>query len=185
MLAKKIEGILAKTIVASAEALEFSGENGILLSMSASWHRTIEKNEKVDIAEFMFLLADGGKPVQVEVSYENGKFSKNVTDLTKDMGDVTDEEGFARKLKFLSDGDVLAIIEKDERVDTALKKARHLRAYSMEFVIYDEDYQAPVWHVLLKNRPLTNHFKREKPLTIDVVVEATRGKIVTLAIHLA
>jgi len=183
VLEKKLEGNLAKTIVPPAEALEFSGEGGAILSLSASWHRTVEGKEKVDMAEFAFLIANGGKPVQVEVAYEGEKFSKNVKDLTKEMGSVTDEEAFARKLNFLTDRKVLEIIESDERVKKALKKAKHLRVYSMDFVVYDEDYQAPVWHVLLKNWPLTNHFKNEKPITVEAVVEATRGKIVTLAVY--
>ena len=183
MLEKKLEGTLAKTIVAPAEALAFSGESGVILSLSASWHRTVEKEEKVDMSEFMFLLAKEGKPIQVEINYENGKFKKTVGDLSKEMGDVSDEENFAGKIKFMSDAEILGVIEKDGRVAKAMKKAKHLRVYSMDFVIYDEDYQAPVWHVLLKNWPLTNHFKREKPLTVETVVEATRGKIVTLAVY--
>jgi hypothetical protein len=183
VLAKKLEGTLVKTIVTPAEALEFSGERGAILSLSASWHRTVEKDEKVDMAEFMFLMAKEGKPVQVEINYEDGKFKKVVTDLAKEMGDVSDEGNFACKLKLLSDCDILDAIGKDGRVVKAMKKAKHLRVYSMDFVVYDEDYQAPVWHVLLKNWPLTNHFKREKPLTVETVVEATRGKIVTLTVY--
>lgn len=183
MLAKKFEGSLAKTIVEPAQALEFSGESGVILSLSASWHRTVEKDEKVDMSEFMFLLAKEGKPIQVEINYEEGEFKKTVADLSTEMGDVSDEENFAGKIRFLSDAEILGVVEKDGRVVKAIGKARHLRVYSMDFVVYDEDYQAPVWKVLLKNWPLTNHFKRERPLTVEAVVEATRGKIVTLAVY--
>jgi len=183
MLAEKIENSLCKTIIEPQKAFAFAGHAGVPLSLSFSWHRVIEKNEKVDMAEFMFLLVDGGKPHQVEVSYEKGNFSKNIVDLTKDMGDMTEEEVFARKVKFLTDAEVLGVLEKDARVQRALKKAKHLRVYSMDFVIYDEDYHAPVWHINLKNWPLTNYFRREKPITVEAVVEGTRGKIVKLAVY--
>ncbi len=183
MLDRKIDTRLTKTVIEPAKALEFSGEAGTIMSLSASWHRTVEKDEQVDMAEFMFLLVDGGKPKQVEVSYEKGKFSKNVTDLSKEMGDMSEEEAFARQVKFLTDGEVLKLLEGSPRMEKALKKARHLRVYSMDFVVFDDTYQAPVWHVVLKNWPLTNFFKREKPLSVEAVVEATRGKIISLAVY--
>ena len=183
MLAEKIESRLGKTIIEPRKALDFSGETGVPLSLSFSWHRVIEKDEAVDMAEFMFLLVDNGKPTQLEVSYEKGNFVKNLTDLSKEMGDMTEEEVFAKKVRFLSDAEILDALETDPRVEKAMKRAKHLRVYSMDFMIYDEDFQAPVWHVNLKNWPLTNYFKREKPMTLEAVVEGTRGRIVTLAVY--
>ncbi|MBR9689742.1 MAG: hypothetical protein GOV01_02525 [Candidatus Altiarchaeota archaeon] len=185
MLTKKLEGILAKTVIEANKALEFSEEEGAILSMSASWHRVVDdkKKESVDMAEFLFLMSNEGKPKQVEVNFEKEKFTKNVTDISKEMGDMIEEEQFVKSVKISTDGDVIAAIEKDLRVQKALTKAKHLRIYSMDFVIYDEDYHAPVWHILLKNWPLTNYFRREKPLTVEAVVEGTRGKIVKLAVY--
>ncbi len=97
--------------------------------------------------------------------------------------DMSEEEAFARQVKFLTDGEVLKLLEGSPRMEKALKKARHLRVYSMDFVVFDDTYQAPVWHVVLKNWPLTNFFKREKPLSVEAVVEATRGKIISLAVY--
>ena len=184
MLSEKFEGDLSKTIVEPRKALDFTGKSGEIMSLSASWHRVAEnKKEKVDMSEFTFLIVNEGKPSQINVSFEKEKFSKNIMDLSKDLGDMSDEEQFSRQVKFLSDSDVLSKIEKDGRVQKALTKAKRLRVYSMDFVIYDEKYQAPIWKVILKNWPLTNYWKREKPVTVEAVVEGTRGKIITLTVY--
>jgi hypothetical protein len=184
MLAEKLEGNLARTVVEPKKALDFAQENGAIMSLSASWHRTVEgENEAVDMGEFMFLLAKEGKPIQLQVSYEKGKFAKEATDISGEMGDVSDEEEFFKSVKFLTDQQILDKIEADGRTQKALLKAKHLRVYSMDFVMYDESYEAPVWHVILKNWPLTNYFRKEKTVTVEAVVEATRGKVITLAVY--
>lgn len=184
MLEREIEGKLTRTLVPPADAVEHVGEDGELLSLSASWHRdVVDGEEVVDMAEFVFLIIQKGKPVQLQVDFENGEFTHTKEDLSGEMGDMKDEEEFIRSVRFITDGEALRIVEQDERVKKALKKAKHLRVYSMDFMAYDEDYEAPVWHLLLKNWPLTNHFKKEKPITVEAVVEGTRGKIATLAVY--
>ncbi|MBR9680229.1 MAG: hypothetical protein GOU98_00195 [Candidatus Altiarchaeota archaeon] len=183
MLAKKFEGNLAKTVIEPDKAFAYAEAEGVILSSSSSWHRTIEKDEVVDMAEFMFLVSHGGKPTQVEVTYEKGEFVRKLTDLSKEMGETSEEEEFLNTLRFPSDGDILATLEKDERVQNALKKAKHLRLYSMDFVIFDDTHGGPVWHILLKNWPLTNYFKREKPMTVEAVVDGIKGKVKKLAVY--
>ena len=188
MLSEKVDGVLSKTIIEAKKALDFAKEKGAIMTLSASWHRVAEgdkRKEKVDMSEFTFLLVDEGKPTQVDVSFEKEKFTKTVINLSKDLGDMSDEEQFAKKVKFLTDQDVLNKIEKDGRVQKAITKAKHLRVYSMDFVIYDEKYEAPIWTVVLKNWPLTNYWKRELPVTVEAKVEGTRGKILSLAVNVA
>ena len=178
MLAQKIEGRLAKTIVEPSKALAKAGVRGHILSMVASWHRTLEDGkEKVDMASFNFLMSKGGKPLQVEVFYERGEFRVNVADLERELGRVDEEEEFRGKLRVISDAEVVKTIEGDERVKEAMKKAKHLRLFSLSFLLYDEEFEMPVWRALLKNWPLTNYFRREKPLTLEVVVNAVNGRI--------
>jgi len=155
----------------------------VVLSSSSSWHRTAKDKEAIDMAEFMFLISEGGKPKQVEVTFEKGEFARKVMDLSKEMGETSEEEEFANGIQFAKDANVLKVIEADERVQSALKKAKHLRVYSMDFVIFDEEHNGPVWHVLLKNWPLTNYFKKEKPLTIEAVVDGMKGKVKNLAVY--
>ncbi len=188
MLSEKFDGVLSKTIIEAKKALDFAKGEGAIMSLSASWHRVAEgdkRKENVDMGEFTFLLVNEGKPTQIDISFEKEKFSKTVIDLSKDLGDMSDEEQFAKQVKFLTDQEILNKIEKDGRVQKALTKAKHLRVYSMNFVIYDDKYEAPIWTVVLKNWPLTNYWKREIPVTVEAIVEGTRGKIISLAVHVA
>jgi len=181
MLAEKINSRLAKTIIEPKKALETSGVSGTVLSMIASWHRRIENGkEEVDMANFEFLIANNGRPLQVEVAYENGEMKKKVTDLSKEMGEVKEEEEFCKQIRLLSDAEILEKLEKDRRVEEAMRKAKHLRVFSMSFLLYDEEFQLPIWHILLKNWPLTSYFKREKPVTIEAYVNAMNGNVIKL-----
>ena len=178
MLAPKIDGKLTRSIIEPRKALEKAGEDGILLSMVASWHRALnEGKEYVDMADFSFLIVKNGKPLQIDVSYEEGDFTIKKQDLSKEMGDMKEEEEFFRNIKVISDAEAVKIVENDEKVKETMKKAKHLRVFSMEFVAYDEDLNTSVWKLVLKNWPLTNYFKREKPVTINVFVDAISGKI--------
>lgn len=179
VLAKKLGGKLAKTIIAPAEALENSGVSGRVLSYSASWHRTYETDEKVDMANFEFLVASGGKPFQVQISYEKGQWSKDVKDIESELGSVAEEEEFVKSLKLLTDAEILAVLEKTPSIRNFLRRAPHLRAFSMSFVLYDDEFEAPIWRVMLKNWPLTNYFKKEVPITIEAIVEGMRGRVVS------
>ena len=183
MLSEKIpKGRLAKTLVEPFRALKEAGTEGEILSMDASWHRTMDGGkESVEMASFAFLLARDGKPVQVEVEYENGWFTdKKVTDVSAEIGGVEDEEDILKKIRMVSDAEILEKLEASQRVKDAVKRAKHLRVSSLSFVLFDEEYEAPVWHAVLKNWPLTNFFKREKPMTVEATIEAVRGNVLSV-----
>lgn len=178
MLNPEVKGRLAETMVTPAEALRAGGVEGTVLSMNASWHRTMEnEKEKVSLASFAFLVVREGTPFQVEVEYENGSLKAHHQDMSAEMGNMAEEEQFASKVKLISDQQVLELLESNPRVETTMKKAKHLRLASLSFVIFDEAYEAPVWQVTLKNWPLTNFFRREKPITIEAMVEGIRGRV--------
>lgn len=180
MLSEKFSGELVKSIISPMEALEEAKVSGAVLSMDASWHRKMEgKKELIEIASFAFLLSQEGRPLQVEIEFENDKFKTEKQDLSKEMGTLTEEEKFMKQMKLLTGAKILSKIEKSARVQTAMKKARHMRLASMSFVIFDDKYEAPVWHIVLKNWPLTNYFKREKPLTVELTVDAIKGSVLS------
>ncbi len=176
MLKEKLSGKLVKSIIAPHDALKAAGVSGPLLSMDASWYRAMDGDKEiVKMASFAFLLSDGGKPIQVQAEFEKGEFKTTTKDLSSEMGDVNEEGEFLDSVKLMDDASAVEKIEKNTRVQTAMKKARHLRLASLSFILFDDIYEAPVWHAVLKNWPLTNYFKREKPVTLEVSIEAVRG----------
>ena len=180
MLKEKLSGKLVKTIITPHDAMKRAGASGQVLSLDASWHRVMDGDkEKVDMASFAFLIADEGKPIQVEVEFEKGEFKTTTKDLSKEMGSVKEEADFINQVKLVDDATVMEKLEKNARMQTAMKRAKHIRLASMSFVLFDEVYEAPVWHLVLKNWPLTNYFKREKPLTVEVTMEAVRGSVLS------
>ncbi|MBR9679756.1 MAG: hypothetical protein GOU99_01750 [Candidatus Altiarchaeota archaeon] len=179
VLEKKIKGKLAKTIIAPAEAFELSGVQGTVLSFSASWHRIYDGEEKVDMANFEFLTAVAGKPHQLELSFGNNEWTKNIKDISDELGDVEAEAEFVGSIKLLKDAEILEAIEKTPSIKNHMRRTPHLRVFSMDFLMYDDKYEAPVWKVVLKNWPLTNYFRKETPVTFEVVVEGMRGKVIS------
>ena len=113
MLSKKVEGILSKTIIEAKKALDFTEEPGAIMTMSASWHRVAEgekRKENIDMSEFTFLLVNEGKPTQVDVSFEKGKFSKTVVNLSKDLGAVRNIGNFgAHPIKSKRTGEIIEV----------------------------------------------------------------------------
>ena len=116
-----------------------------------------------------------GYTLYENVIVEKGEFKTTTKDLSSEMGDVNEEGEFLDSVKLMDDASAVEKIEKNTRVQTAMKKARHLRLASLSFILFDDIYEAPVWHAVLKNWPLTNYFKREKPVTLEVSIEAVRG----------
>ncbi|MBR9681286.1 MAG: hypothetical protein GOV00_00620 [Candidatus Altiarchaeota archaeon] len=180
MLKEKLKGRLVKTIISPSEALKNSGVQGAILSMDASWYRTMDGDkELVELASFAFLVSRGGDPLQVEVEFEKGEFKTKQQDLSKELGPVKEEEGFLNQVKLVNDAAIIEKLEKNARVKTVMRKAKHLRVASMSFVLFDEVYEAPVWQVVLKNGDLTKYFKTEKPMTAEVTLEAVRGNVLS------
>lgn len=178
MLNEKFSGVLAKSIISPVEAMENAKVSGTVLSMDATWHRKVENTkELIDMASFAFLISQEGRPLQVEVEFEKNEFKTEKHDLTKKLGSLEEEAKFMEQMKLLSGAKILEKVEKSARVQTVMKKARHLRLASMSFVLFDDKYNAPVWHLVLKNWPLTSYFKREQSLTVKLTVEATKGSV--------
>jgi len=174
-----MRGKLVKTIVEPAIALEKSGVEGKILSFVASWHRSVNAGKEiVDMAQFDFLLSNNKKPVQVEVSYENGRFETRVKDLSREMGSVEEEEKLLDMIKLKTDTEIVEVLERDPRIENLMKRAKHLRLFSLSFLLFDEEFEAPVWKAVLKNWPLTNYF-REEPVTVEAVIRGD-GKLLQI-----
>lgn len=181
MLSDQVKCKLVESWISPAEALKASGQDGALMSLDASWHRAMEgKKEVVELASFAFLIVRDGKPIQVEVEYDKGKMRGRERDLSSEMGDMSQEEELVRKVKWATDAQMIEKLGKHKRIKNTMKKAKHLRVAAMSFVVFDDEYEAPVWRFTLKNWPLTTYFRREKPVTVEVVVEGSKGKVLDL-----
>lgn len=179
VLEKKLKGKLAKTIISPAEAFELAEVQGTVLSFSASWHRVYDGEEKVDMANFEFLTSVAGKPHQINLSFGDGKWNKEIQDLSSELGDVQAEADFVQSVKLLKDAEILEAVEKTPSIKNHMRRAPHLRVFSMDFIMYDEEFDAPIWRLMLKNWPLTNYFRKETPVTFEVIIEGMRGKVVS------
>jgi hypothetical protein len=181
MLSKKYEKNGGEP--ALGEAFE-KAKAGKVLVAGGQWYWINEdKKEKIKSSDFEFLTLDNeGNPWETFVSYQDGKWDTKSRDVSSELGKMDDMigelEGIEKKI--IEDKQVLSLLDGMERLNKAKKRAPHLRLTKLQFSVFDVDLEKPVWKAELKNWPLVSYLKRrEEPKTVEVVVDALSGKIIS------
>lgn len=180
MLSEKYNGrirFLKDTPTLNA-ALVSSGVKGTILTASAMWFRT----DKPTTCEAEFLVCDGdANPWQISSNFDGKKWTSKKIDVSKELGQMTDEVAFAKKQKFLSEAEILDILKGQNPVKKAMRRAPHMLVISSAFTIFDEEFNVPTWRFTLKNWPLINYLKveGEESRTVDATIDAIKGRILS------
>lgn len=169
----------AKAILKSA-AEEGQIPEKSLLAANGSWYFVAEGGkETAKTSDFEFLYIDGKKPIQVNLSFEAGKWTSEKKDLTAELGEMADEAKLLEKMeaKLISEEKALSIAEKE--LSDVRKSAPHLRMKLVSFSVSDENYDIPAWRIEAGNWPIVSYLKsREKERQCVLIINALTGKVV-------
>ncbi|MFH0961987.1 MAG: hypothetical protein V1820_04855, partial [archaeon] len=159
------------------DALKQAGiPEGKLLAANGSWHFVVvDGKETAKTSDFEFLCLDGKRPLQANLSFEDGKWTSERKDLTKELGEMPDEakllEQFEKKL--VPEAKILEIAEK--ALSEARKSAPHLRMKLISFSVSDENYEIPAWRIEAGNWPIISYLKsREKEKQAVLIIDALK-----------
>ncbi len=184
--AQKYPEKLSSSPMLMAEALKACGaalDPERILAANGSWYYVLDDGkEVVKTADFEFLLVDEkSSPVQYNLSWEGGKWSKpEKKDLAEELGQMKEEADLLKSMekKLLSEEAAVKAVE--GKLMELRKGSPHLRITLVAFSVSDQEYEVPAWRVEANNWPIISYFKsREKQKSAVAVLDALDGKILS------
>jgi hydroxymethylpyrimidine pyrophosphatase-like HAD family hydrolase len=168
------------------EILEKTGIDGTVITLSGRVVR--DEEEKIKNADFEFLIVDEGfKPWNAAVVFEDGKWKSDKTDIEKELGKMEEEKKIADATKWKEDTEIFDSINSEKRIKKFLKRSKYMRMATIDFTLFDEEKERPVWRFSISNTPHVwaiqkkegvDDEKMENQFVVDIIADALTGRMI-------